>query len=276
MRAKSLMLLIFSVILTACDIIEEPYTKPVDNNSNGDEVLQKVLLEEFTGHQCPNCPAAAKEASDLHDYYGERFIIIAYHAGWFARTTADFPTDYRAAIGEEFNSFFQVTSYPKGMINRKLYNSSLLLNPLDWGSAIESIIYNEPKLKFEITKSYNQSNRLLAVNAKVKSLTDVNPLNVCVFITESNLVSPQKVSGDSNYPDGVIPEYVHNHVFRGSLNGAWGSSAFSQGAGANQTETVTASGTLAENWIPENIEIVCIAFDASTGEVIQVEKIKLN
>lgn len=276
MRVKILILLIFSVIITACDVIEEPYTKPVDNNGNGEEVLQKVLLEEFTGHQCPNCPAAAKEASDLHDYYGDRFIIIAYHAGWFARTTADFPTDYRTAIGEEFNSFFQVTSYPKGMINRKLYNSSLLLNPLDWGSAIESIVYNEPRVRLDITKTYIPTNRFLTVNATVKSLTDVNPLNVSVFVTESNLVSPQKVSGDSNYPDGLIPEYVHNHVFRGSLNGAWGSSAFSQGVGANRTETITVSGTLNESWIPENIEIVCFAYDASTGEVIQVEKIKLN
>lgn len=276
MKTKYLIVLMLGLLVNACDIIEEPYMKPVDNDNNNGEVVQKILLEEFTGHQCPNCPVGAQTASQLHDYYGDRFIIIAYHAGWFARTSPGFTTDYRTAIGEEFNSHFQVNAYPRGMINRKPISSSTLLDPTEWGTAAESIIDNEPRVCFTVSKMLILETRTLSVSILVKALTEVSAINVCVFVTESNLVSPQKVVSSSTYPDGIIPNYVHNHVFRTSLNGAWGTSVFSSGAAANQSQNISVNGVLGVDWIIENLSLVCFAYDSSTGEIIQAEEIAIQ
>ena len=51
---------------------------------------KKVLIEEFTGHRCTNCPAAAKEISAIQNIYGDQVIAIAIHpSGGFMFTQPD-------------------------------------------------------------------------------------------------------------------------------------------------------------------------------------------
>lgn len=276
MNVKILVTILFGTLLFGCDIVEEPYMNPIDDGNNTGETVQKVLLEEFTGHQCPNCPGGAQVASQLHDFYGDRFIVIAYHAGWFARTSSLFPIDYRTSAGEEFNTFFQVNAYPSGMVNRTVVNSNQLLNPTDWGSATADFIEKEPILEFSLTKFYNSSNRNLLVNVTAKAFSQLNALKLCVFVVEDSLVSPQIVPEDENYPNGINPEYVHNHVYRTSLNGAWGTDLFTEGAINNQTQTISVNGTINEEWNVENLSIVCFAYEVESGEVIQTEDEKVD
>ena len=67
----SLILLVFTIanFQQACDIEDEPYLIPVDTIPIGSggpsEGIRKVLLEDYTGHKCPNCPEAAEEAHNL-------------------------------------------------------------------------------------------------------------------------------------------------------------------------------------------------------------------
>ena len=71
--------------------------------------------------------------------------------------------------------------------------------------------------------------------------------------------------------DGTIPDYMHNHVFRASLNDTWGTNVFEGGATTGQSQSITASGTINANWNENNMHIVCFAYDSDTGEIIQVE-----
>jgi thiol-disulfide isomerase/thioredoxin len=44
-------------------------------------VTRRVLLEDFTGHTCNNCPAAAVIAEGLQTFYGEdQLILVGVHA----------------------------------------------------------------------------------------------------------------------------------------------------------------------------------------------------
>lgn len=275
MRDAKFLYLLGFILLFSCDIIEEPYMNNVNHNVDTGEVVQKVLLEEFTGHQCPNCPGGAEVASQLHGIYGDRFIVIAYHAGWFARTSNEFPIDYRTSTGEELNDQFGVLAYPSGLVNRTSVDGNILLNPADWGTVTSSILENEPKLKLTISKSFNQETREVSVNLTATSLQEVNEMKVCVFLTEDNLHSPQKTQVSEEYPDGVIENYSHNHVFRTSLNGTWGTTIFSGGSVEGESQSVAVNGVIQNQWILENLSIVCFAYDVVDGNVIQVEKIKL-
>jgi hypothetical protein len=90
-------------------------------------------------------------------------------------------------------------------------------------------------------------------------------VNICVFIAENGIISPQLSS------DGTIPEYEHNHVFRTSLNGTWGTRIFDDGANVNQSQSITVSGNIDAPWNENNIDIICFAYDSATQETIQVE-----
>ncbi len=264
-----------AIVITSCDIIQEPFIENNSNNGGDGDVVKKVLLEEFTGHQCPNCPAGAATASQIHSLYGNRFVIVAYHAGFFARTSSEFPIDYRTTSGTELNGHFGVFAYPSGIINRRQYEGSTVLDRTNWAAATAESLQLEPELELSISRQYNEATRTLSVSVTGKALITLNSIKVCVFITESGLISPQKTSNDPNYPSGTIPNYLHKHVFRTSLNGTWGQDLFAGGAIANQSQTITAVGTISANWNVEKMDIVAFAYSADTGQVIQVETIRV-
>lgn len=269
MKRVFLSLLSLMFFVSSCDIIEGPYIEEIEDNGNTDVVVQKVLLEKFTGHQCVNCPDGTIIADQIHSLYGSKFITIAYHAGFFARTNTSFPVDYRTTEGTTLNTFFSVSSYPTGIINRKSYSNNILLEKSNWASATAEAIEVAPKLGIVITKNYDAISHTLNVTVTAKAVTNLDALKLCVFITENGLVSPQVASG------GTIAEYVHNHVFRTSLNGTWGQDLFAQNAIASQTQTVSVSGVLNSTWVAENMSIVCFAYSEASGEIIQVEEAKV-
>lgn len=84
---KKILSLIFLVIiaLAGCDKVEPPYTQ---QNTNTDTTInnnvKRVLIEEFTGHLCPNCPEASHIAENLQQLYPGKITIIAIHSGNFA------------------------------------------------------------------------------------------------------------------------------------------------------------------------------------------------
>ncbi len=276
---KKILMLLFALLLIgqSCEIAEMPYVeKPTSNgNGNGEEVVKKVLLEDFTGHQCPNCPAGTLIANQLHDMYGSRFITIAYHAGFFARTSPSFPIDYTTSEGNELRNFFNPTSYPSGLVNRRIFSGSPLLDRSFWASATANILQESAIIELKITKLFSNESRKLMVAVEAKSLIEQSPLKLCIFLTESGLISSQKTSNDPNYPSGTITNYEHKHVFRSSLNGAWGQNLFHFGATANETQTIVVVGDIDANWVTENMNIVCFAYSEATGEIIQVEEAKV-
>ena len=76
----------FMVGMVACDIIEEPYFK--ENNGGGEtpepKVQKYVLLEDYTGVKCVNCPAAGEFALQLQEQYHHKVIVLGVHAGSLA------------------------------------------------------------------------------------------------------------------------------------------------------------------------------------------------
>ena len=58
------------MLLASCDNISEDerfiYVKPAD-------VKRRVLIEDFTGQRCVNCPAAHEEIDRLQEQYGDSF-----------------------------------------------------------------------------------------------------------------------------------------------------------------------------------------------------------
>ncbi len=272
MKRLSLFLL-FGFLLGACDIIDEPYlTTPGGDDGEPDDfeienVVQKALLEEFTGHQCPNCPDGAATAEQLHNLYGEKFVIIAYHAGYFARTSSSFPADFRTEVGTELDNYFKPTGYPAGTINRTEQNGQKVYGNSIWPGATAEVIGNEPRLGLEMIPTLSSGK--LNVTVRAQAFNELPTLQVSVFITEDGIISPQKTTSET------IEDYEHNHMFRMSLNGTWGSPIFADGAVNGSKQSFKVSGTLKTEWKTDKLTIVCFAYNPETDEIVQVEAVKL-
>ena len=69
---------LFMLLFAACDKIESPYVVPgADDTAQCPAPefpavtshIKRALLEDYTGHNCPNCPRAGVIARDLKAQY---------------------------------------------------------------------------------------------------------------------------------------------------------------------------------------------------------------
>lgn len=261
--------------LPSCDIVEKPYLVAVGGGTGPgpDENVRKVLLEDYTGQKCPNCPAAAEIAHNLKTIYGEQLVILTVHSGTYSipDATGNFTADFRTTEGSELNTFFEFQGYPMGMVNRTEYNGSRTMLKDSWEAATEIQTSLDPKAGITITNNYSNGTRTLNCTLETEFLeTLVGTFNICAFITESNIISPQLTS------QGVNLTYVHNHVLRASMNGTWGDVAGEDGqAVAGVTLTNSYTFTLPEAWDAGNCTVVAFVYNTATNEVVQAEEMGL-
>lgn len=285
MKTSSTIKLIIFAVITAfaiggCDEIEGPYG--VSNSgggtdtTSGDTILRKVLLEDYTGHTCQACPAAHNEAKRLHDIYGDRVVVLAIHAGFFAKpSTAPFTADYRNPIATEIATDFGAINlpFPKGMVNR-LYNpvsnSTRIFDYIDWETSVDTILQRAADAGLKITTSFNSADSTMTATVATTIVNDFNsPVNLAVYFAEDSIISPQK--------NGTVNElnYVHRHVLRGAFNGTYGEQLGAT-VTAGQTFSRTYSTKLTPTTaVPSKISVYAVLFNNTTKEVIQAEEKKL-
>ncbi|MFW5725761.1 MAG: Omp28-related outer membrane protein [Bacteroidota bacterium] len=269
------MLAVFLFMVAGCDVIEEPYLK--DTNPNGDttEVVQKFLLEEFTGHQCPNCPEGSKEADALKTFYGDKLVIVSIHAGWFANASGStFNYDFTTPEGDELNSYFSIVQNPMGIVNRTEYEGTRLLGPSAWGSAMEELSENEPSFAIAL-KMANETDNNFTLTAETTALTDLSADHYLVaVITENGIISPQKVNDPVNYPQGYIPDYEHKYVLRKAITNIWGEKLSEQPIDDGEKITKMYDFDIDPEWVAENCNVVVYVMNQDL-QVLQVEEVKL-
>ncbi len=273
-----LLLTATAFILSSCDKVEPPFKDTITFQTK--DTTRNVLLEEFTGHLCVNCPGAAEEVHNLQKIYGENLIVISVHAGFFAQTQSPpFDTDYTTTMGDALNSQFNVQSYPKGLVSRIVSHGSYKKDVSEWSFYVDSLINLKPAALIELSTSYNSSNRELEVEVSGTVLSMLQgDYNLSVVITEDSIVSAQKNNDSQLGPTPEIPDYVHMHMLRGAVNGPWGETYFS-----GPKDSLDAlpfrqySFTLDAAWDENNCHIIAFIYrsDNNAGneyEVIQVDK----
>lgn len=278
--------LIASFFLITCDDIEAPYLIPVGGADTSEcpvpdfphihNPVKKVLLEDYTGHTCVNCPTAALLAHDLEESLGDQLVVIAVHAGFFAMPLGgDFDTDFRTEAGTTWDGFFGISAVgnPNGMVDRVGYNTNHILSPGAWSTKINEQLAREPEVSIQVINDYNQEQRKLCSHTQVVYIKESDRnLNLCVVITEDGIVAPQKNNNPEIGPTPDILDYTHNHVLRGALNTPWGVSIAVKGEIKQVDSQVTKSYKyiLNNTWDPFKCRVVAFVFDTDSYEVLQV------
>jgi len=206
-------LITIGVLLSCCDTIPEN-----GRTEKADEIVvrRSVLLEDFTGQLCINCPRAASRAEAIQEALHGKLVIVSIHAGIFS--TAEFRTE----AGDEYRKYFYPADdgYPAGMIDRTAFNDNVInTNDAGWGNYILERAQKEHFTNSEIYVQavFNLQDSLLNVNVTGK-IPEINNSNLYLqlWLTESHFIAPQKTVGTT------IRDYEHNHILRDAINGIWG------------------------------------------------------
>lgn len=269
---RATLVIMVAIILNSCDKVEGP-VKEVLPPPAGD---RKVLVEDYTGHRCGNCPRAAKALYDLKATYGDNLIIMGVHAGGFANVfppSAPYYTyDFKVPEGIELDADFgiSVAGNPNGMVNRRQVNGTYIIPPTKWLDEISAVLTNPDPLPVSITinNDYNSATRSLQTEVKTEFFTDLSGVyKLCVFMVEDSIVNWQK---DYDATPEDIEFYVHREVLRGSMNGTYGVPISTTSLG--DISTLNYSKTLDPSWSDEHFSVIAFLYNDQTKEIIQVEQ----
>jgi len=184
-------------------------TPPPVNNMN----TQKVLLEEFTGVQCPNCPAGSILAEQLAEEYKGQVIIVSIHSGFFS---IPYPNaeNFKIEAGEQIENLLGKTvAYPSAAVNRKLFENETrrIIASTKWNNYIKEELTKPASatIQLNITKYKPDALQLSTIVEFLEKIETTVKLSV--LLIEDDIVSPQNVDGTK------VEDYVHKHVLRTML-----------------------------------------------------------
>lgn len=265
------------LIIVSCDKVKNVK----DPNAEAIKGNRKVFVEDYTGHKCGNCPAAADTLKYLTKKYPGQVVALAIHAGFFANINATYPTDLRNPTSTAYDNTFGVSlaGNPNGLINRSGFGSANFIKAFTtWEGDVAQMLSSPAKFEIKIRNTYTTSNNNLNTSITVKSLTNnAGIYKLVVLLSEDSIIAEQL---DYRLPSGsqLIPDYEFNHVLREAVNSSFGDPIFTSGAVANDS-AVKAFPNYSINsaYNASKCHIIAYVYDADPNsptyyEVLQVEE----
>jgi hypothetical protein len=229
---------------------------------------RKVLVEEFTGVRCVNCPSGAAELENLKSIYGDRLVVVSIHAGDFSPPYTDSKYDFRTAEGTALETWLGAPlGYPTAVVNRKKFGNqqSLQTTKANWAGLIADESKAPSVLNLAIEKKYAKDTRDLTMTVKLVPTEKLpDDMRLSVLLTENDILDPQET------PQGKKTDYKHKSVLRRVLSGD------AKGVVLNGTVSWSGSAKIPTNWVAEKCQLVVLAHrGGDVKEVLQVSEVKL-
>ncbi len=301
------------MVFVACDHVEQPNPIVATTNKKCQKVFKnglvatkhrKVLVEDFTGHLCSNCPEIAYYVAKNQKQYSNQIVAVAIHPSTPTLSSLTAPygsgdkyrTEWRIEEGGKlFDELFASSPVlPSVAINRdkggKNYSNSFdseIANHVNQNSA-DALI----RIQGEIVSENNDTSICMLAEVTFPNNLSGN-FHLVSYLLEDSIVDWQKLSGNAvsvfaecNATD--CEGFIHRHVLRdvfdhvginegvtdvsGSIYGTELSVNGSITAG--QIDTVSSSiDVINPKWNKKKLSVVAFVVNLDTKEVIQAEEV---
>ena len=244
--------------------------EPEPGESGGFTTTKCVLLENYRGVRCNNCPAADEIALNIQKQYGHRVIVLGVHSGFLAQPIGGYP-NFMTPEGTEWYSQFGFEWNPTGTVNRKLNGGSYGYQSAEWTDAVATTLQEKATVAMASNVEYDEATRNLKVDVISKALVelpDTYSLTVCIM--EDSIVGKQLL------PTGDDENFIHRHVFRKTMNGTWGEELNTTVLAPKDQVKKSYSVTLDEAYNAEQCYIIAYVANTDTKEVLQVIEKKIK
>lgn len=271
-----------------CDYVTDPHD--VDTAvSTFDTTKRVAIVEEWTGHTCIACPAAARDIDTLESIYGQSFIAISIHDDYFAEPcgvpplnhpkpmcassiAGAFEEDFRCPTGLSYTAAHPSgpSSPPQGMVNRLGMQSGTEVKTRGyWPGLVDSLVREQACASMHVTPAYNSASRQVGVTVSGTWLQAyTGTINIAIMLTESGMVGWQTdgTNCDSSFEfTNVLRECLNTP---GSITGTQLSTG-TTGVGTTYSYSLSTTYTLPANFDENNCNIIALIYDTTTGEVLQ-------
>lgn len=268
---RILTLALFSALLfTTCDEIAPTLNPDMGGPGGGpgpvDEQPKQVLIEEFTGVRCVNCPAGSEAIERLLSIHGHRLVAVSIHAGFFARPYPESNEDLSTSEGETIQNLLDAPlGYPTAVVNRVKFDAeeSRQTGQGNWAGYIQQELVGEPSVRIDLQPTYNSDNRSVNLTVDLYPVENINEddIRLSVYLIENSVEDSQLT------PNGQQDDYIHKHVFRDAITATDGE-IISETLAANGLVSRNYSFTLADRFDASKCHVV--AFVHLGGNDLQV------
>ncbi len=166
--------------------------------------------------------------------------------------------------GDEYDSRYNtLQTWPAGTVNR-----GSTLNSDSWATAVRNALSTEAEIAIDIEAAPSADKSTIEITSTLRPSANLKG-RYQLWMTEDNIVARQR--------DGskLIRDYVHNHVFRGAINGTWGEEmTLTSGVHSTLSHSVAVRNNEKERWDVNNLTVVAFFYD-ETG-VLQAAKAKIS
>ena len=234
-------------------------------------VEKKILVEVFTGQTCGNCPTGHANLANAMRGIEDEFIEVAHHAGYY-------PDQFTMEESYSYTWLYATagTFAPGAMFNRTVIPTISVTSPVFESTsnayvktAVQAFRQTQPYVGLKLYNKFDETTRkgTLVVDIETFVVPSESMHTLNVWLVQDGMMAMQ-ASGGTNY--------VHNHVFRGSLNNnAWGQQILlNPGETERRTFEYEIPATIASTYgdykgtafdaIPKDMQIVAFVSDFSS------------
>ena len=232
---------------------------------------RSVLIEDYSGVSCSNCPGAAKVITQAAEAHGDKVVIVALHGSKDSTPTQVDPKELYSTEAATYFERLHSDRLPIATFNRRPLSSNgdKTFNPsaTQWPGEMQAV-RKLPQL-YKIDLQVSESDREVTTRCTATALEGAEmatdpELYLQLWLIEDGIIAPQSFS------EGLKADHQHNHIFRQTLNGLDGE-AYQLGESYDKTSDIKR-----EVIVPDHCSVVAILYDHKTGEVYEVAKAPLK
>jgi hypothetical protein len=223
-----LYLLVFNLILVATSCKEIPPAidfTPINTSLTDTTYIsttipvaqhKKIILEEFTGMKCVNCPTGHALSKLLHDAHPDSVIVVAIHSYPILAPSSWGELQINEGIAID-NLLGPAPSWPSSSIDRTPISGNTIVLSGNWTNAIENKLGEATSVNVEISNTYDSapistdSGTVTKLKTKIKVIFTnavTTSMKLSVMLQENGIIAPQET------PTGVNMAYVHEFTLR--------------------------------------------------------------
>lgn len=270
---KLYILLALLPLFFSCDHIDEADRLiEVKIDDTGETTIYKnILIEDFTGQRCVNCPKGSQAIEQLQESdFGSRIVAVGIHSGPFGKNASGTKLlSLATQTGCDYFDYWKVEAQPGALINRQ---KPILYTVLDWTTEVGKQLSAKANLAITAEAKVNGSN--IDITVSEKAIENVAG-KLQVWVIEDNIVDiqtmPDAPDENPDWTGGNKRDYVHNHVFRTSVNAPMGDD-FAINKDEEKQQTFVQA--LDAAWNPANLSVVVFVYNDNGVEQVVKSKVE--
>lgn len=251
-----------------------------------DTVQQRnVVIEEFTGVSCSNCPKGHEAIATMQTKYPGRIVAVGLYEKYNTNTdpnpltVQDLRTDDATTICNII--YGSVNQLPGAGVDRVAAGTpaSLQLDRSIWASQVDTRIGAVAPVSLYINSSYDKASKVVTVTVRsVFTQAFSKNVKMTVGIVEDSIMEAQE--DNAPLPVHYDTVYTQNHVLRATISQATGDGFLANVANkeVGRVYQRTYKYTVPDAWVAEHCKIFAFVQtdDAGSKEILQGAETKLS